>query len=145
MPWIEADLRIISASPIDGDLLRYEFQLTCPNNCLIYISPAVGARLIKSSLHQVIPTRTQFSHGQPIFPATYFNLDRTENRTDLDFTLDLKLSDAITTGKKLNVGILAQYTAHRDNYCADFGKLLNDLPDWITTTDMIATFHSYEF
>lgn len=78
-----------------------------------------------------------------LYFSNYYNLNL-DNPVALQFTLEVTNPGTIT-GKHLNAGVVAHYTANRDEYLQEFKDLLSLFPDWTTTTDWISTFKSYEF
>lgn len=143
IPGVESNLRLTSITLLSETTWRYSFSLTCPNHCVIYLSPVQGTRFGNWSLFQHLIDAGQWYPNPNLYSTTNYNLFL-ENRPELDFTLEVTLPTGYS-GQVLNAGVLSHYTANRNNYSEEYTELLEKFPSWTTTTDWISTFKSYEF
>lgn len=141
---MESDLQLIDVSQVTERGYNYTFRLTCPSNCAIYLAPSDGVTFGKWSLFQHLDDVGRNYPNPRLYFSNYYNLNLVD-REDLEFSLEVTVSGTVT-GKRLNAGIVAHYTANRhEPYSQEFTDLLSRFPDWTTTSDWISTFKSYEF
>lgn len=146
IPSIESELTMTESSQVNSSTWRFEFELTCPNHCVLYISPADSTvTLGRWSLFQHLEDTNQAPNNPWLYSSSYFNLFL--DRPELDFWIEMNIpAGSPSVNHKFNVGILAHYSANnRHAYTEEFKDLLKSLPDWMTTTDWISTYKSYEF
>lgn len=142
VPYVESDLRMLGEEQLNGSSnWRFNFELTCPNRCVIYISPVVGSATLGSwSLYK---DGKEMPSNWQLYAINYHNL-YVEDRPNLNFWIEMEIRDEVVENR-FRVGILAHYTADRNSYTDEYQNLLNTLPDWTTTYDWISTFKSYVF
>lgn len=140
---MESELRLANTIQLSSTSQQLIFELSCDNNCGIYLSPAVdGVRITKWSLYENIEESNQYHKNQPLYFISSYNLY--QDRPDTHFSVDIEVPSS-WTGKRLNIGIAAHYTADRSSFSQEYEKFLAQFPDWTTLNDWISTFKSYEF
>jgi len=130
------NLTQLSKQSLDGNKVRYEYNLRASDRVMMYIDPLDNVKVTDWSFDH---TPLVEKHTPPYLIYAIYS----QTEEPLNFWVELEHEEGNTDGPYMKLVVSEHFQYHPEYYTEEYKEFLATFPDWTYTTDWFSALESW--